>query len=194
MNLRPSGLQRKVASNCATTWLQRSLNHRIFSVKYEAKYFGHSPLRRGSKNDSILCRSVEPKMTEIWACNVERHSVWNVSQTLHEHQNIIASGHHGHKYTTLHLSFEIRDVFSSWLDTPSGTRLPHCSGTEVTLRLTRSVGILQKGERPVTEISTWHSTTIKRGNIHATGGIRTRNPIKRVAADQLFSFERIWIK
>jgi len=85
--------------------------------------------------------------------------------------------------------------------TPRSRYFPHGSTSPVGLGLLivqvprshsgtpHSVGILQKCDRPITEISTWNSTTIKRGNIRAQGGIRTRNPRKRAAANERFSFE-----
>ena len=48
----------------------------------------------------------------------------------------------------------------------------------------QSVGLLWTSDHPVAEISTWQHTTLKT-NIHAPGGIRTRNPSKRSAADTL---------
>jgi hypothetical protein len=46
----------------------------------------------------------------------------------------------------------------------------------------QSVGLLFPSDRPVAETSTWQHTTLTT-NIHVTGGIRTHNPSKRVAAD-----------
>jgi hypothetical protein len=46
-----------------------------------------------------------------------------------------------------------------------------------------SVGLLWKNDQPEAETSTWQHTTLKLKNIHATGGIRTRNPSKRAAAN-----------
>jgi hypothetical protein len=45
-----------------------------------------------------------------------------------------------------------------------------------------SVGLLWTSDQLVSETSTWKHTTLTR-DIHASGGIRTRNPSKRTAAD-----------
>jgi len=47
---------------------------------------------------------------------------------------------------------------------------------------THSVGLLWTSDRPIVETSTWQHTTLTT-DIHAPGGIRTRNPSKRAAAD-----------
>jgi hypothetical protein len=138
-----------------------------------------------------LCRSVEPKMTEIWACNVKRHSVWNDSQTPHEHRSVIASGQRGHNCTifTTRLRY-----FPNGSTSPMGHGLLIAQVPRSYSDTPHSVENLQKSDGPVTEISTWHRTTIKRGNIHGPGGIRTRNPSKQAAVDQRFSFEIMGIK
>jgi len=45
-----------------------------------------------------------------------------------------------------------------------------------------SVGLLWTRDQPVAETSTWQHTTVT-WDIHSTGGIWTRNPSKRLAAD-----------
>ena len=47
----------------------------------------------------------------------------------------------------------------------------------------QSVGLLWTSDRPLTDTSTWQRTTLKHTNIHASGGIRTRNSSKRSAVD-----------
>ena len=73
--------------------------------------------------------------------------------------------------------------FFSWLDVPSGLRLPHCWGFGITLRHT------SHGRTPLNEWSVrrrysyLHSTQhSQQTDIHIPGGIRTRNPSKRPAA------------
>jgi hypothetical protein len=133
LNLRTFGLQRRLANKCATACLQRSLNHSNFFVWNIKQICWTKSVIWGFKNDTVICRFVEQKITEIWPWNVERYSVWKDSQTSHEHQRFNASGHRGHKYTTLNLSFEI---FSSRPDIRSGPRPSHCSDCEITLRHT----------------------------------------------------------
>jgi hypothetical protein len=54
----------------------------------------------------------------------------------------------------------------------------------ITLRhAPQSVGVLWTRDRPVAETSTWQHKHSQQTNIHAAGGIRTRNPSKRSAAD-----------
>jgi hypothetical protein len=51
-----------------------------------------------------------------------------------------------------------------------------------TLDTPHSVGLLWMSDQPFAETSTWQHTTITT-DIHASCGIRTRNPSKRTAAD-----------
>jgi hypothetical protein len=73
--------------------------------------------------------------------------------------------------------------FLLWLTAPWGPRPPHYRGFTITLRHTTL------GRTPLDEWSARHRdlylTTHNKHNtnIHATGGIRTRNPSKRTAAD-----------
>jgi len=60
---------------------------------------------------------------------------------------------------------------------PSGPGLPHDH-----TQILHSVGLLWASDRPVAETSIWQHTTITT-DIHAPGGIRTRNPIMRETAD-----------
>ena len=69
--------------------------------------------------------------------------------------------------------------FHPWLDSPSGPRPPHCLGFEIT---PQSVGLLWTSDRPVAGTSIWQHTTLIE-DIHAPGGIRTRNPSESAAAD-----------
>jgi hypothetical protein len=56
-----------------------------------------------------------------------------------------------------------------------------------------SVGLLCTSDQPVAEISTWKYTTLTT-DIHAPGGIQTRNPSKQAAADrQRQSLHHIYI-
>jgi len=63
-------------------------------------------------------------------------------------------------------------------------RVPHCLGFKIILghTYTYSVGLLWNESQPDEETSTWQHTTIIK-DIPALGGIRTRNPIERTAAD-----------
>jgi hypothetical protein len=47
----------------------------------------------------------------------------------------------------------------------------------------QSVGLVWTSDQRDVEISTWQNITLTKTNIHATGGIRTRNPRKRAAVD-----------
>jgi len=49
-----------------------------------------------------------------------------------------------------------------------------------------SVGLLWTRDRPVAETSPWQHTTFLKRDIHAPGGIRTRNPSKLTAEDPQF--------
>jgi hypothetical protein len=48
------------------------------------------------------------------------------------------------------------------------------------------MGLLWKSDRPVAETYTWQHITLTK-DIHVSGGIRTRNPFKRAAADSRLS-------
>jgi len=54
-----------------------------------------------------------------------------------------------------------------------------------------SVGLLWTSDQPDAEISTWKHTS-QETNIHAPGGIRTRSPSKRAAADLLLTLRDHW--
>ena len=59
---------------------------------------------------------------------------------------------------------------------------PNSGGSEITHKdAPQSVGFLWTSDQPVAETSTWQHS--QRTNIHAPGGIRTRNPSKRSAVD-----------
>jgi hypothetical protein len=70
----------------------------------------------------------------------------------------------------------------SWLNNPSGTKLPHFLGFEITLKTTAhcmspSERAISPTQRPLPEGKN-HSQ-----KAHVSGGIQTRNPSKRAAAD-----------
>jgi hypothetical protein len=62
---------------------------------------------------------------------------------------------------------------------------PQLWGYEITHNdTTQSVGLLCTSDQPVAETSTWqHTQHSQQTNIHAPGGIRTRNPSRRAATD-----------
>ena len=64
------------------------------------------------------------------------------------------------------------------------------------LNTPQSVGLLWTSDQPVVETSIWQHTTLTTGNIHAPGGIRTRNPSKRAApyftSWQRGDWDRLW--
>ena len=62
---------------------------------------------------------------------------------------------------------------------------PHSWGSEITHKnAPQSVGLLWTGDQPLAKTSTWqHTQNAQRTNIHAPGGIRTRNLSKRSAVD-----------
>ena len=60
----------------------------------------------------------------------------------------------------------------------------------------QTVGLLWTRDRPVAETSTWQHTTLTRfTNIHAPGGIRTRNPCRRPRLRALghWDWQKLWI-
>jgi len=66
---------------------------------------------------------------------------------------------------------------------PSGPGLPPCRSFKLTLRHTlRPVGLLRTSEQSDAETSTWQHTTLTT-DIHAAGGIRTRDPNQRTAEE-----------
>jgi hypothetical protein len=73
----------------------------------------------------------------------------------------------------------------SWLDSPSGPRPPHYRGFVITFRhTTRLVGPIWTSDPSVVQTHTWqHITLTTDRHIHFSGGIRTRKPRKRAAAD-----------
>jgi hypothetical protein len=74
-------------------------------------------------------------------------------------------------------------LFLSWRSNPSGPRSPHCRGFMITLRHTtpgRTSGrMINSSQRPLPD-NTQHS---QETDTYAPGGIRTKNPNKRAAAD-----------
>jgi len=70
-----------------------------------------------------------------------------------------------------------------WFNSPSGPRLPHCWGFEITLRNITLGRRLWTSYRPVAETCTsQHITLFKRG-IRGPGGIRTSNSSQREVTD-----------
>ena len=73
--------------------------------------------------------------------------------------------------------------FFSWLGSPSGPRLSRW-GFEITFDASHSVRLLWTSDRPVSETSTPDNTGYRQEtDIHASGGVRTRSPSRRRAAD-----------
>jgi len=66
-----------------------------------------------------------------------------------------------------------------WTNSSSLSRLQF----HTELDTTHSVGLLWTSNRPVAEISNWQNTTLIWERHPCAGGIRTRNPSKRAAAD-----------
>jgi hypothetical protein len=64
---------------------------------------------------------------------------------------------------------------------PSGAGLPHYRGSPITLP--HAVGLLWTSDQPDAETSTWQHKHSQETDIHVPGGIRTRNPSKRMAVD-----------
>jgi hypothetical protein len=71
---------------------------------------------------------------------------------------------------------------------------PHSWGYKITQRDTpQSVGLLWKSDQLVAETSTrQHTQHLQQTNIHAPGGIRTRNPSSRSSADPRLRRLRHW--
>jgi hypothetical protein len=93
------------------------------------------------------------------------------------------------------LQFHTNDIYKPKINCPLNYHSPSLfhlftAGVEVvyfhliTLRHTpQSIGLLRTRDRPVAETSTWQHKHSQETNIHAPGGIRTRDPSKRSAAD-----------
>jgi hypothetical protein len=68
-----------------------------------------------------------------------------------------------------------------------GPEPPHYWGFAITLRhTTHTVEVLWTSDQLDAEMSTWQHTTLTRDKHPWLGGIRTRNPSKRAAADPRF--------
>jgi len=66
----------------------------------------------------------------------------------------------------------------------SGPGPPHCRGFTITLRRVTLGRTPCTSDRPVVETSTWqHTQHSQETEAYASGGIRTRNPSKRAAAE-----------
>jgi len=76
--------------------------------------------------------------------------------------------------------FVTTDFFSSWLDSPCGSRPPLCLVFEITLRhTTLSRTPLEGSLTPFPDYAQHSQET----GFHVPGGTRTRSPSKRAAAD-----------
>ena len=72
----------------------------------------------------------------------------------------------------------------SWHDSPQRARTSSLSRLhDHTQTYIHSAGLLSMSDQPDAETPTWQHTTLTRTEMHASGGIRTRNPSNRAAAD-----------
>ena len=78
-----------------------------------------------------------------------------------------------HLQSFLNLRSSNSDFYFPWCDTVTGFTITHTP---------HSVGIFWTCDQPDAETSTWQGTILTT-DIHAKGGIRTRNPSKWAAAD-----------
>ena len=69
---------------------------------------------------------------------------------------------------------------------------PLHGGFTITLSDTTLSRTLLESDQPDAKTSTWQHTTLKETDIHATDGIRTRNPSKRAAADPPIRLHGWW--
>jgi len=79
-------------------------------------------------------------------------------------------------------------IFPLGATAPTGPRPPPCQGFTNT---PHSVGLLWTSDQPDIEKTTWQHV-IQQIDIHAPGGIQTRNPSKRAAADTLLRLRGHW--
>jgi hypothetical protein len=77
----------------------------------------------------------------------------------------------------------LQSYFFHGATAPSGPGPLYYRGFTNILRHITFVGLLWTSDQPEPETSTLQHTTLTRDNIHATGGIRTRSPTKRAAAE-----------
>jgi hypothetical protein len=73
--------------------------------------------------------------------------------------------------------------FFQWRNSPQRARASSLSGLHDHTQTHITAGLLWTSDRPVAGTSTWQHTALIRDDIHAPGGIRTRNSRKRGTAD-----------
>jgi hypothetical protein len=77
------------------------------------------------------------------------------------------------------LPFSYFTIFFSWPISRIGPVAPLHGGSTLTLRDTTLGRTPLESDQADAQATTWQHTTLKETDIHATDGIRTRNPSKR---------------
>jgi hypothetical protein len=150
-------------------------------------------------NLNFLHTFSEKAQYQIWSQSVKREpscsmrKETDMTKLTVAFRNFVNTPKNGEHYTAmsfvfysspnklLFFLFLLSDIYS-----PCKFEAPHSWGYMITHKDTpQSVGLLWTSDQPLAETSTWQH--LQQTNIHALGGIRTRNPSRRSAARPLGS-------